>query len=906
MTIIISNTARRATRPILACLCLALPAGAWSDSDGERWRGEHDRTLEIRRASFDSEDDRLAVRGRDADRYATVTLYNAGGGPALAESRAEGDGDFRLRLNDPAAVPCRVRVEAGGRSAQRDVSNAPADCDDGTGSGPGGGQPPAAEVSINSTSQSCGEEIDGVAQPDCAETPVPEQPMGGTGGYRVFAVNDLGMHCGDLDNRVAGILPAFQVLVAQVLERGANGEGPRIVPPGEVDLYYSAASNPRDPILTDPDALRGLTDNGVYKTNFWDVIGAYDAFYPPSVTPLDAAPDVGLPVPNLEELYIGHDGVVNSGDETLEAVQQAMPGIGNPYLDNAPREVLEHYTHKPFFVDFPFGYVAEDVDWLEGAGIPFAAFDDFGRENPYPLVRVQAVPEGATPPFDQAGEQPYASVDTVLPISGEASCKNCHGHPLDVPDSPFPGAANQPLIDDDIPVEDSTLDDLAGKVPPEVSVEYAADVNILRLHDLKHGLKYRDTDGNQTPCEGVTAGTPNGNGNCLANKALEQGQPTVCQTCHYTPALDLAHVGPLGGDAANPDADANGRAQRIHKSNSRVMHYSHGLTGVFPTMPPPSSEEDPFTGLPVNHEQRLATLEETCYQCHPGSRTKCLRGAMADGGMVCQDCHGEMLDVGDDFTAELSADNPFPAGADLARRVPWANEPGCGSCHTGDARDNLAGSNGTRTNGVDSNGNADGIRLIRAYLDGDTTPIVPTNNRFAEPLVPASFENADGTEFVNPGAGNPKLYRVSTGHGGVFCEGCHGATHAEWDTDGPILLNDNLAANQLQGHSGTISECGTCHGDGWEPEPGDELGGPHGMHVVGDTDFSDGGHEHVAEGNGGAACFACHGGTSRRNSQGTVLSRAATKRTLRNEGRTVTVERGQPVGCVLCHDGSGD
>jgi hypothetical protein len=893
---------------MLAWLCLSMTAGDAAASDDHEYRNDG---LRIDYARWDAEDSRLAVRGSDAGRYAVVTLYDAAGGAALAERRAQDDGDFRFRVSDSGTVPCRVRVEADLGSAERDVTNAPADCGDDIVVVPPTlppTLPPTTDVSINSTSQSCGEVIDGVPGPACSDVPVPEQPIGGTGGYRVVAVNDLGMHCGDLDTRIAGILPAFQVLLAQVIQQGNAVDEPRIVPPDEVDLYYSAASNPVDPILEQgADAFTGLTANGAYKTNFWDVISAYDAFYPPVVTPLLVPPGLGLPVPNVEELYIGHDGIVGSGDEMLTAVQHAMPGIGNPRINNQPQQVLEHYTHKPFFIDFPFGYVAEDVNWLEGAGIPLAAFDDFGRENPYPLVRVQAVPEGASPPFAQAGQQPYASLDTVLPISGEASCKNCHGNPADVPDSPYQGAANQPLIDAGLPVEDSTVDDLSdsGSVPVDVSVEYATDINILRLHDLKHGAAYVDGNGNATPCEAIDAATPNGNANCLANRALEQGAATVCQTCHYTPALDLAQVGPLGGDSANIDADANGRAQRVHKTNSRVMHYSHGLTGVFPTMPAPSADEDPVTGLPLNHQARLDTLEATCYQCHPGTRTKCLRGAMADGGMVCQDCHGEMADVGDDFSADLSVETPFPEGADLTKRVPWANEPGCGSCHTGDVSDNLAGTAGTRTNGIDSFGNEDGIRLIQAYRTGDATPIVPGNNRFAEPLVPASFENDDGSEFANPGAGNPQLYRVSTGHGGVFCEGCHGATHAEWDTDGPSFLNDNVAANQLQGHSGTLTECGTCHGEGWEPEEEDALDGPHGMHVVGDTNFSDGGHEHIAEDNG-AACFACHGGTSRRDSQGTVLSRAVTARTLSNEGRTVQVARGEPVGCVLCHDGSGD
>ena len=158
-----------------------------------------------------------------------------------------------------------------------------------------------------------------------------------------------------------------------------------------------------------------------------------------------------------------------------------------------------------------------------------------------------------------------------------------------------------------------------------------------------------------------------------------------------------------------------------------------------------------------------------------------------------------------------------------------------------------------------------------------------------------------GAGTISTGAANPKLYRVSTGHGGVMCEGCHGATHAEFDTDTPALRNDDVTSIQLQGHAGTISECSTCHGAGWEPDREDGLGGPHGMHVVGDTNFARGGHENV---NPRQECFACHGGNSLNNSQGTVLSRAAVTRTLEtdNDLGTRTFEAGEPIGCADCHN----
>ena len=97
-----------------------------------------------------------------------------------------------------------------------------------------------------------------------------------------------------------------------------------------------------------------------------------------------------------------------------------MPGLLNPYVDNVPQPFQEHISTLPFFTNFPFGYTA-DVNLFEAAGVPIAAFDDFGRENPYPLVRVQA----------RQGTNVVASLDIVMPISGEAECQICHAAPVD-------------------------------------------------------------------------------------------------------------------------------------------------------------------------------------------------------------------------------------------------------------------------------------------------------------------------------------------------------------------------------------------------------------------------------------------------------------------------------------------
>jgi hypothetical protein len=733
------------------------------------------------------------------------------------------------------------------------------------------------DVSINSTSQN--------GTPGA--NPVSEQPLSGQSAYKVFSANDLGMHCGDFDTRISSILPPFQVVHTQVILRGSE---PDILTPADgIEVVYSASSNPGDPILTGSNSAGSgpvlssmLPDGSVYKTNFWDnARDAYDPFYPSGILPAFYPPgsgieDLGLPMPNVEQLFLG--------DGDLTAEQQEQPGRIAPYLQNDPLRFNLFTVNQPFFINFPFGYTAEDVDWYEAAGVPLTAFDDFGRENPWALMRVQA----------RAGGQVLASLDTVLPISGEANCGACHNAPGEDGGN---GAATRALVDAGIPVATAFDDDLEyGSLPLEVSKEYASDLNLIRLHDLKH-----DTD-------------------------LENNTPVVCQTCHYTPALDLAQLGPLGPENDGPlvlngitvsPSKANGRDQVVNKSMSNVMHSHHAtvedLDGdpLFPAMPPAVDSNGNLRN-PVEGRQ---VLEATCYQCHPGRRTDCLRGAMAGGGMLCQDCHGDMAQVGDDFSRNVAATPPSAVGAfELASdyytnpatpRVPWANEPGCGSCHTGDAMDNMHGTPGTVGDPQD------GIRLMQAYLstDAKATPIVPTNKRFAENVV------ASG-----PAAGNPMLYRVSKGHGGVFCEACHGSTHGIWPNKNPFA-NDNVAALQLQGHTGTITECSTCHGNA---NLGLSQGGPHGMHQV--SQISDNGtaidagavitswnrnHEELDD---FSSCRSCHG----VNGEGTVLSRTAANRTLMckednapgctkiningQEARRVFVARGTEISCVLCHE----
>jgi hypothetical protein len=65
-----------------------------------------------------------------------------------------------------------------------------------------------------------------------------------------------------------------------------------------------------------------------------------------------------------------------------------------------------------------------------------------------------------------------------------------------------------------------------------------------------------------------------------------------------------------------------------------------------------------------------------------------------------------------------------------------------------------------------------------------------------------------------------KRYRDSVGHGGLYCESCHGSPHAILPT---IQYNDNIQNIALQGHPGTLDTCTVCH---TQVPPG---AGPHGI-----------------------------------------------------------------------------
>jgi len=384
-------------------------------------------------------------------------------------------------------------------------------------------------------------------------------------------------------------------------------------------------------------------------------------------------------------------------------------------------------------------------------------------------------------------------------------------------------AANQPIATNDVvlPVSDEMDCRACHASGTQRSAKPAAGwvwdglperdfrLNILRLHDENEFSAHPDLYAEALAARGFN---PQG----LYRGVLADGKPVLCAACHASEALGAPSYSTIPALTAS------------------VHSYHAGV-------------QDPVLDVTLDN----AANRSACYRCHPGSETKCLRGAMGgaiapDGSMEmqCQSCHGNMSQVG------------------AISRVGWFMEPNCQSCHVGTA-------NHTPT-----------IRYTSVFTDANGTVRLPVDQTFA-------------TSADTPAPGI-SLYRFSKGHGGLQCSACHGSTHAEFPS---THENDNLRNQALQGHAGVMAECAACH----TTMPNTITNGPHGLHPI-SNDWALN-HGDLFEGTPPAAtrqqCQACHG----TDYKGTVLSRAMGPRTLSTKFGTRTLWRGKQVGCYDCHDG---
>ena len=294
--------------------------------------------LKVTQATWSANAAEAKITGTGADRYKQVLILDASTGQQIGSVRSGRTGNFVFDKKGLNPVPCKFTIKGyDGRSITSGyTSSPPADCSapvsvtlngisingptsvnesssadytvnasysDGSSKSVSSGitwTESSASASINSSghlvttavtanqimlvsatysgkSASLSVTIRNVSTtPTPTPTPTPPPsttPLSGT--FQTFAVNDLGMHCYDPDFSVFSILPVYNIVHAQVVQKGTT---PKIMD-ATVDVKYSAMA----------DATGSINTTSAGKTNFWTYVAALFGANPPVDTGLMGA-----------------------------------------------------------------------------------------------------------------------------------------------------------------------------------------------------------------------------------------------------------------------------------------------------------------------------------------------------------------------------------------------------------------------------------------------------------------------------------------------------------------------------------------------------------------------------------------------------------------------------------------
>ena len=763
----------------------------------------------------------------------------------------------------------------------------------------------------------------------------------------------------------------------------------------EVALRYSAASNSSDPVGADSinstsrnfPVTASFQDAKLKKTDWWELTTTRpeaqkaEGYYACSWSMVGYWTQYGCGAaegrPVADEGYYkvarNEDGTVIPDPNTDQGHGAYLPGKDNPYRTNATQPFSKFVaTNQNDGQDRP-------AAWFAANFLPLTDIDDQGRVNPYPLLRVEAV--------DQANHKVVAATDGVVTASRDFHCRECHakGKVAANRDAPHTKAAfgsspwgqvalalglekgpkdryyieesKRPAKPEFVGVEDLDLD------PNNIAdQEYAASMNYSSMHQFYdvmpfyHGMRYGVEKVYLTDAQKANP-----------KKLVTKDTPRACYGCHAT-AISFTPFGnpwwdEEGFDYQDP-AYAPNYSITMHRFHAELQWKDDTHTdivrdakGAFVRFDWKTKGQHNSTRtrslFPVFDDQgRQLPMEENCLRCHSGHREQQFRDRMYTAGVTCYDCHGDMLAVGEAFPKNYLA-NQDKLGS-LNRddyRVPWYDQPDCGSCHVGDGNRGKDKANGFFSAGVmktafdPADFSATTRAIDRDELDSNRFSAAPLENYKAS--FPTDFYadwDAVNKKFtfekLETKVDAPLFREGKDSHGNVACAACHGAAHSVWPNADPSA-NDNVTALQLQGHTGTIHECNVCHTadsfrlqgdlDGGQYS-GDAkagiLGGPHNLHPVDDTywyktaqgDISNqdgtkygGWHNNYTKKpgkNGEDQCAACHGA----DHKGTRLSKTPVDRVfdfsdfdfakLQKVGfksKIVKVAAGTEIGCDTCH-----
>jgi len=166
--------------------------------------------------------------------------------------------------------------------------------------------------------------------------------------------------------------------------------------------------------------------------------------------------------------------------------------------------------------------------------------------------------------------------------------------------------------------------------------------------------------------------------------------------------------------------------------------------------------------------------------------------------VLCASCHG---------SPALGATSAGSSGIFLSQAIHGfhanlATPPNCYDCHPGAVTHCSRSNRHTATDGNCTTCHGNLSQVASTIAGGSRIPWVN------EPKCVTCHNtgiNGNGVSEVDTGA---TLYRNATGHGGVYCSGCHGSPHAMTPSD---QISDNYQPLQYQGVARSIGDCVVCH-----------------------------------------------------------------------------------------------
>jgi len=343
------------------------------------------------------------------------------------------------------------------------------------------------------------------------------------------------------------------------------------------------------------NALLGWSETGLHETDGTDT--SVYALFPPYNSIRAQLVTGGLLLTNSTGITVTYQAVADASGSINTTSQgkgnfyqyaselfgvalqpdHGLSGFGMPGTNNQPQMMTFDRTQN----------------WFSAIGIPVTPYDDKGKKNYYPMMRLIA---------RDSGSNVLATTDIVLPVSDEMHCAACHA-------SGSQTAARPP-------------EGWVWNVDPDKDYK----LNVLRSHD-DHFL------GTTIYTAALAEGGYNADG--LFASAAKHGQPVLCIKCHVSnglPGQGVTNVFPLTQVMHSKHAylsdPVSGQALSSMTNSAACLLCHSG---------PESRRVRGVHHNPVNTD---GTLALQCQSCH-GSISAL--GAVGRQGWldepVCQSCH---------------------------------------------------------------------------------------------------------------------------------------------------------------------------------------------------------------------------------------------------------------------------